>query len=414
MIDALVFLLLLTIILGLYLDQIQPIRPVSYIAAIGFALRVAFVLVDDVLRVFAGSGDAPAYERTLWFVADLWHSGVVDAPLYVTSGPGNAGYYEILYSVMLAPVYFFFGRSPLLIRLSMALIGALIVVNIYLIGRELFDERAGLWACAITAVFPYWIYLNGILYRDTLVILLFTWMGYYLLRWQSEADRRAIVFCLIATGLGLSLRLENIPAVAALFAVAIYTKFEPGIRQKVHAGAVFLGLTAVFIHRFGSNVTVGGLASRRLRLSRESTASYLTDWAYESLPELVAFVPIGMLYFTLVPFPWQPVNPLAVISILQNLFVWYPIVVLAILGIRDALTGPAGGRLTIPLIAFTLAGLFTYGLVEGNIGPAMRHRSQFQFAFFAFAGVALARRVELGAIGSAPESESKTSESTAA
>jgi hypothetical protein len=53
------------------------------------------------------------------------------------------------------------------------------------------------------------------------------------------------------------------------------------------------------------------------------------------------------------------------------------------------------GRIALPLLAFALTGLFTYGLVEGNIGPAMRHRSQFQFVVFAFAGVALARRVRI-------------------
>jgi len=401
MIDVIIFVLALSGVLAWYLGRVNSPRSVWAVAFLGFAARVGFVLVDDVLRVFAGSGDANAYERALWFVAELWHAGVLDAPMHVTGGPGNGGYYEILYTAVLSPVYFLFGREPMLIRLAMGLLGALIVVNVYLIGRELLDGRAGLWGATITAFFPYWIYLNGILYRDTLAILFFTWMAYYLLRWQKTSDWRALGLCLLATALAVSLRLENLPALAALFGVVAYTKFRPSLRQKAATGLAFLGLAGLFLYRFGETISVQGLAGRRRHLARERPASYLTDWAYESVPELIAFAPIGMLYFTLVPFPWQAVNALAVISILQNLLVWYPVVVLAVLGARDMIAR-GNGWIALPLVAFALTGLFTYGLVEGNIGPSMRHRSQFQFVFLAFASVALSRRLRFVADTPAP------------
>jgi hypothetical protein len=132
-----------------------------------------------------------------------------------------------------------------------------------------------------------------------------------------------------------------------------------------------------------------------LWLARPNPAAYLTGVAYSSLIELFVFAPIGGLYFLLVPFPWQMVNLLALIAIGQNLLIWYPVIILSIFGFRDALHAPSGEQIALPLLAFCLAGIFAYGLVEGNIGPVLRHRSQFQFVLFVFAGIALSRRVEV-------------------
>jgi hypothetical protein len=89
------------------------------------------------------------------------------------------------------------------------------------------------------------------------------------------------------------------------------------------------------------------------------------------------------------------IDLMAMIAIGQNLFIWYPVLALSVVGLHDALHVRSGKKMVLPLLAFSLAGVFTYGLVEGNIGPALRHRSQFQFVLFVLAGVALARRVRV-------------------
>jgi len=394
MIAILLLLALLASMIWVYLDRMGALRSVWIITFAGFAARIAFVLVDSFVELFGLFDDAVLYERTLWFVAQQWQTGVLFAPFQVSSGPGHGGHFEILFSAVLSPVYFLFGRSPILVRLTMAFVGVLVVVNVFLIGRELLDDRAGVWAASIAAFFPYWIYLSGILYRDTLVVLFYTWMIYFLLRWEKKGSRLALTLCLLATTLGLSLRLQNIPIVLALFGMVVFVQYDPNIGEMVASGVAFLGALFVFLNRWGDHVSVEGLAAQRRILAREKPGSYLTAFGYESLPELVAFAPIGMLYFVLVPFPWQAVDGLVVVAILQNVLIWYPVILFAILGVRDSMT-IRGSRATVPLVTFVLAGFFIYGLVEGNIGPAMRHRSQFQFILFALAGVALSRRVRL-------------------
>jgi 4-amino-4-deoxy-L-arabinose transferase-like glycosyltransferase len=384
-----VFIALLVTILVLYLYKIRASCGLRAVAIAGFGVRALFVLVDNKLRVFAGSGDASSYEATLWFVAEQWRSEILAAPLHVFAGPGHAGYYEVLYSAVLAPIYLLFGRSPILIRLAMALIGAIVVVNVYRLARELGDHRAGLYAAGITAVFPYWIQLSGILYRDMLLILLLTWTTLFLVRWQDRNRGYVLVLSLFAAGLALSLRLINIAPVGAMIGVTIYMKFETSIRQKAYTIVAISVMGVGFLAKFRNQITVSELANRRLWLARPKPASYFTGVAYGNIVELIMFAPVGIFYFVLVPFPWQTVNTLAIIAIVQNLLIWYPIILFAILGVRNAINEPSGTAKVTPLVTFAFAGIFSYGLVEGNIGPAMRHRSQFQFIFFTLAGIGL-------------------------
>jgi hypothetical protein len=89
-----------------------------------------------------------------------------------------------------------------------------------------------------------------------------------------------------------------------------------------------------------------------------------------------------------VPFPWQAHNYLALIAVLQNLLLWYPIVILTVLALPYAL---ARRPVAVAILgSYTITGIVGYGLLEGNIDSAMRHRSQFGIMFVAFAGVALA------------------------
>ena len=72
-------------------------------------------------------------------------------------------------------------------------------------------------------------------------------------------------------------------------------------------------------------------------------------------------------------------------------------IVTYVFGFRDAINTQFGWRRILPLLAFAGVGLVGYGLVEGNLGPALRHRSQFQFVFFVLAGIALSRRLRIRA-----------------
>ncbi|AAG18692.1 hypothetical protein VNG_0054H [Halobacterium salinarum NRC-1] len=197
---------------------------------------------------------------------------------------------------------------------------------------------------------------------------------------------------------GLSFRLINIVALGPIAVISVYVLIDRSVVRYGGTAASGLLAGAIAYLNFSEYFAVEQLAARREWLARESTASYLTDVIYESYTKLFAFLPVGAAYFALTPFPWQLVNAMAVIAVVQNVVLWYPILLLSVVGFRDAIHVEDGIKMVLPLVGFGLAGIFGYGLVEGNIGPAMRHRSQFQFVFFVLAGISIVNRIQINEI----------------
>lgn len=393
---AFVFVILLSGMLAGYLTRCQAPHNLWRLAFSAFSLRIGYVFFDSIIGLYSGGGDESGYEATIWFVAQQWQSGALFAPLQYGLAPGNTGDYMFLYTAIFSPAYAFFGRIQLLPRLQMALIGSFVVVNVYLTANLLWDHQAGMIAGGITAIFPYWVVLSSILYRDMLIIFFLSAVVYFTVRWQSgEHTRRLLLLVVVTTVSAVSLRLQNLFVIGALFATAALLFIGRDVRGLVTSTAVGILFVGLMYARFGKEILLNELAGRRSWLARSAPGSYLTGLTYESLYELFVFAPIGALHFALVPFPWHVVNLLSTIAFLQNLVLWYPVVVCALFGFRDVFTRQRGSELVLPLIAFSLAGLFGYGLVEGNVGPAMRHRSQFQFIFFILAGVGVSRRLSV-------------------
>lgn len=353
-----------------------------------FGIRIVYVAIDSVLGIFAGDGDFPLYDEALWHVAQQWRVGDFLAPLTFLNGDNFLTVYTFAYG----SAYTVFGHHPTLVRVLVAMTGVLFVYNIYRITRQLDSHRSGMYAAGFAAIYPYWIQLSGIFYRDMLVMLLLTEVVYLLLRWIDDRGHHAVILAGLVATITFSLRLVNIVPVGAAFAVATYVKLNESRWQKPLAILLMLIAVLSTILLFGDKITVQELASRRAWLARESTAAYLTGVIYENFVELLAFLPVGASYFFLVPFPWQLVNLLAVIALLQNVFLWYPAVVLSIFGVRRLIPTRTGELLV--LLAYLESGVAIYGLVEGNIGPAMRHRSQFQFVVIVLAGIVLAKRTK--------------------
>lgn len=364
-------------------------KKAAIVVLLAFFFRVSFVLLDSQLQIFVGGGDFPLYDKALWYVATQWREGQIFAPLALLN---RTGYFTVLYTTIYAPVYVVFGHNPTLVRLLVATTGTLFVINVYRLTAYLSDRRAGLYAAGLISVYPMWIQLSGSLYRDTLLVLLLSEALLHLvISVQKTKSIRNFSLSLFFFGAALTLRLENVIPIAAVVGTGIYIQMrEPVYRyiSTISAGTIG-GLVTIYV--FGIHDIVDRLSRTHAWLSRSSNAAYLSHLNYTNVYEMFAYLPIGTIYFVLVPFPWQVVNLLAVVAILQNMFLWYPALMIAVFGIRDLLSDSPGQ--VIILVVYFAIGISLYGLVEGNIGPAMRHRAQFQFVVIIFAAVALSRRI---------------------
>lgn len=358
-----------------------------------YFIRVFAAVVVDQLGTFFGQADFGFYHRSLWEVAVLFREGVVTAPLEIQDiGGGLSNLFIIPYTAMFSPVYAIFGDTTLLARLVFALVGTLVVFNAYRLGKLLHGESTGLYTAGLTAIFPYWLYLSVIFYRDMLIILILSQFLYMLLDWLQSGKTRIGIGALGPAAFGFILRPENIFIIGITLALGSYgfvKRVTPVLSGVTIAGIVigaFGLLRRVGIN--GTSISLSGFMNERRALT-DGTGAYLPDVAFQNIIEFIGFVPIGTIYFLLVPFPWQVHNILAMLALFQNVLIWYPMLALAVVGFRYSVAQRPGP--SILLVVFTLSGMVAYGIVEGNMGPALRHRSQFQFPVVIFAAVALSK-----------------------
>lgn len=360
-----------------------------------FVLRVGVAIVVDSLGTFAGQFDFSNFDGALWQVAQGFRDGIVTAPLETAAASGGELFY-LPYTVAYAPVYAVFGHHTLLVRIVFALVGTLLVCNVYRIGRRLHGHEAGLYAAVIAVIFPYWLYLSTIFYRDMLIMLVLSQVLYQLLGWKQSRNVTGVLSVGVLVIVSVMLRPENIiPLIAALGTAgyAFGLKGRPGLKT---VGVGMIGVAGFEILRRigikGSSITVHGIAKQRDYLARGGGA-YLEYIAFTDWLSVIWFAPVGATYFLLLPFPWQVHNVLALVALLQNVLLWYPVVFFSIVGI--ACVAPRRPLPVLVLVSFVLAGVFSYGIIEGNMGPVLRHRSQFQFPLVVLAGIGVAEKIGL-------------------
>lgn len=125
----------------------------------GFLIRLAYVLnLSTEIRY-----DELDYDNLAWNIAKgagyinterIWAGHLAARP------PG--------YPLFLAAVYFLFGHSIMTVRFMQAVISSLLIVLIYIIGKEVFSERVARVAAILATIYPFFIYYAGSLQSELL------------------------------------------------------------------------------------------------------------------------------------------------------------------------------------------------------------------------------------------------------
>lgn len=158
---------------------------------------------------------------------------------------------EGLYTYLAVPCVGLFGLTEVATRLPAAIAGALLVPAIWLLGRELFDQRVGLVAAFLMAFSPWALPLSRVGFRAILAPLFLVLSAWLLL----VAIRRRALWIPCGLAFGLSLHTYTIakfatPALLVVFLIGwrreILAALKASKATRVHAilGAVSLVLMA--------------------------------------------------------------------------------------------------------------------------------------------------------------------------
>jgi hypothetical protein len=380
------------------------------LVSVAFVARaIVAVVLHRILISRGGDGfialDDRGYDTIAWQQAQAWH-GI---------GPGvhPADHYLLnVYTYTQAAIYFVAGHHPLAMKLMNCLLGALAAGLILLIAWQLFGRLAGLFAGVAAAFFPSTFLWSVTGLKDTMFVFataLFLWLLTVLI---TTGSWRAVLPIFVAFAFVGGLRFYIQIMLGMLVPAAVMIQSRARLPQKwsmvvvigggcaalLFAGWVSQQLTfsAEMVSRQRYCAAVGAesdFVSTEEGQAEEECAQPVQPVEVEdsptlvqSLEEMVAWFPTGLVYTLAAPFPWEADRMVERITI-PEVFLWYGAVALALIG---ALSQWRSWRQYVHLLGYIAGILFLMALTQGNLGTLVRHRGMVIPFVLVFSGVGVA------------------------
>lgn len=318
--------------------------------------------------------------RTLLFLKGL---GV--APRQIS------GRMEVGYFYWNAFLFAIFGYAPIAAKLVNCFVGVVTSLVAYRIAGGLAGREPALNAAVITMFFPSLVLWSTLNLRDAPVLLLISLIFYFTLRVRAKPSGPLLGLTFILVILLAFLR--DYMAVMVLFSLlgAFVISSKQQMALNIFMGLLLFGAALLVYQQLGlgarwiESASFEALQTHRTNLAFGGSAFEPETDISSSLRGL-QYLPKGLAFFFLAPFPWRVGSTLTLIT-LPEMVVWYSLIPMVVLGAIHLLRTRFGT--TQPLILFVALTGSVYALVEGNAGTAYRHRAQLILFMLVFASVGI-------------------------
>jgi hypothetical protein len=342
------------------------------------------------LQQFFG-GDALAYDSLGDTMLKVWRGEVRYEVIMRTQAAQN--FYGMPYLV--ASIYALVGRNPLAVQFVNAVLGALIILPLYLCAQQIFENRRVARATALLiAFFPSLILWSAQGLKDAPIIFLLALAMLATLRLSQKLSVGYFTLLLGAMIGLLSLRFYIfymvMLACGGTFIIGQRRLTARSLVQQVVI-IVCVGLALV---QFGvlkrattQYETFGSL--ERVQLShldqaQSAESGFAKDVDVSTTGGALSAIPLGLVYLLFAPFPWQLANLRQSIT-LPEMLVWWSCFPLLVLGLWFTLRYRL--RKALPILLFTVMLTLAYSIFQGNVGTAYRQRAQLLIFYFMFVAV---------------------------
>ncbi|MFO7536922.1 MAG: glycosyltransferase family 39 protein [Chloroflexota bacterium] len=194
-------------------------------------LVVAFFFGNGV-EILPGTFDQVSYHNLALRLLDGYGFSFAEPWWPLTDAGEPTAHWSFLYTFYLTAVYFIFGPNPLVARIiQVIIVGLLQPYLVYLIGRHLFDERVGLVAAGLTAVYIYFIYYAATLMTEPFYITAILAVLYLALRFGEVApaqEYRLALLLGVVLVLTIHLRQLFLLFVPFLFLWILWRRYDLG------------------------------------------------------------------------------------------------------------------------------------------------------------------------------------------
>jgi len=353
------------------------------------ALRIAAAVVLHALgtdNLFAP--DQLTYHDFAAWLAHYWSGDTLIYPWKLLERGPKAYYYIV------GALYYVFGAWPLVPKLLNALVGTFSVRLAYDVTVGMTGSEAmGLRTARLAAFFPSLVLWSALNIRDCWIVMLILLICREAMALQDGLRVKPAVLLGTAVLLVMQFREYIFFAVAGPAAVSFL------VRNRAHVGRnTLLGmlLAAVIIYAdraHQADPRTRGLDLETMQALRQGAAvggSQYEAGADISTPaKALAFLPKGLAFFLLAPFPWTVRNLRQLLTLPEMLF-FYALLPSIVRGILHLLRHHLARSMMVLLITAGLT--LGYALAEANAGMAYRHRAQVLVFYLAFAAVGLEQK----------------------
>ncbi len=380
------------LIFGIWLIScMEPEKPASLIKiftaglAVRLALCILLAFVSYIKRghpFFLGADDY-GFSLNASRIIDAWRAmGYIPAPnslnWMLVAGDLN-------YSYLLSYFYYFIGEyqfMPLFINCSL---GALSIVLIYLLAKQIYGYKVAIASAFLFAFWPsivLWSTQN-LKESPTIFIILLAFLCVRELR-RSYFKAGYLVLLLGSLALIFKIRLSIFLFLFLSTSVSLF--LFSGKRYLLSGLFVFcvififfannwLGIQTFFVKRFSLDVSSIFSTLQHHHFSRTLSAdtAFLTGIDISKPINFLLYLPLFLVYVFFSPFPWSILKLNQFLAGLETLL-WYFLIIFAVKGLFLTLRYKL--KESLVFIFFFLLVLFaSFG--EGNIGTLFRHRALF-------------------------------------
>ena len=367
----------------------------AFLVRVAVGVFVAGLNLDDLF-----APDHRTYHYFADWLARYWAGDTLAYPWKLLDKGPKAYYYIV------AAVYYALGSAEFLPKALNVALGTMSVALCFEIALGLdAGERAALRAARFTAYFPSLVLWSTLNIRDSWVVFLI------------------LLICRETIGLLEGVRLW--PLVRLIASILLVSQFRDYILLPVTVPAALCFLVRGRAH-LGRNLAVGFLVAaaviytdrafgsarlrsvdletfQEIRRGTAEGASQFDPNADISTPtKALVFLPKGLAYFLLAPFPWQLAGLRQALTLPEMLFL-YSLVPSIVRGIIRLARDHGPPALLVLLVSAGLT--MGYALGQANTGTAYRHRAQVLPFFLIYAAVGATRQglgprlVRDGAVG---------------
>ena len=357
-------------------------------------LRVVAALVLHLLStdsLFAP--DQQTYDAFSGWLARYWSGETLVYPWKLLERGPKAYYYIV------AALYYVFGAWPIVPKLVNAVVGTISVRLAYDVALGMTGNQAvALRTAAYSAFFPSLVLWSVLNIRDCWVVFLILLICREAMALQDGLRLRPVLLLAAAVLVVMQFREYIFFAVAAPAVVSFLVRNRAHVARNVALG-MLLAAVAIYADRaHDSDRRLRSLDLETMQELRQGAAvggSRFEPGADISTPaKALAFLPKGLAFFLLAPFPWTVTSLRQILTLPEMLF-FYSLLPAMVRGIAILVRHHLARSMMVLLITAGLT--FGYALAEANAGMAYRHRAQVLVFYLAFAAVGVesqrARRV---------------------